>query len=1400
MNPPHYFEAIRAAAAARWDQLEADPELAGPWHQLFRQVQSPRHVLSELLQNADDAGATKASVNLDDGTFLFEHNGEDFAEDHFRSLCRFGYSNKRTLHTIGFRGIGFKSTFSLGDTVELFSSSLAVRFHQSRFTEPVWIDSASITDELTRIRVAITDVNRLHEIEKNLNDWRNHPLALLFFRNLRSLSVCGKEFHWSSDGSGSVYGSEWYRSESDGKRHLLLRSQEEPFPDDALEEIRQERSLGSCDELEMPPCRVEIVLGAAGRIHVVLPTGVECDLPFACNAPFIQDPARVLIKDPSISPTNRWLLQRVGQLAAEAMMRWLEKDTLDREERSEAYGLMPNVDRDDTSIEGSCAAAVELAFAKEIEGHPVLLACSGRLLPKKQGTILPASLFKVWEEIELAEYFEIEPLATEITSANQNKLCDWGLVEKTDRSAIAERLRRKAPVRPQGWVRLFSLWEYLAPDLGRGGKIREPKQLHLVPTAGESRLMVSEGLVRIPKNHAHLSAEDWQFLSSHLRVVDPDWLEFLEQEKKSAESTEGAKRRGPSDLVQRTLSTLEFGSPSPVYLLIDQVAGSLFLHGRANVPDAVRLAQIAARTKAEVGEHFRFFVKGKSLEKAGSGVLFDLAGDLEELLPPASRERLLLEDYVERFSSCTKEEWNEWIGSGRAGVFQLPRMVPLRESWFHNKEQLNQELEKHGYTEFWHSAYSSPDFCLVDWDFENEVFSYWRERANECPNIWIKVVNRLIAALVDKRYWEHSPTDEVDRRFSHHQRHLGRSSMSAAVVEVARYNKNERIIISADLSPTWLLRLRDLPCLPDTRGFAHIPSELLRRTPATEAFIEAEPFVHHDLDTEATRPFLELLGVRDRPLGPRSILSRLQALAKADSPPIEELGKWYRRLDQILARGGNGDTETVRSAFANERLILTANGLWETASGVFLSSGEDEVPGAELVHPSAVHLALWRRVGVAERPTAELAIRWLKSIPVSESLAEVDLRRVRALLGRHPSRIWEEARHWLSLLGTWSPVDEFHYSALQADPVDATALFPQVKAKTADLRMLPPSLASVPPFSQLSSLASQLELRAGGVPGRSGLSEHLSWLEATAQAILRVRFDSEDETRRIHLLAQDLSITRLQAAPKLTVTPYLDGTPAGQAVSAEVAWIPESQRIYVSPVSESRLAKVIPAEIARGFDRRDIHDAMIYAYGRVPHLVEDYFEENFRLDAEPSSPSARTSGGVPSEVTTDDQDANLAKPYDSESIFEGDAAPKVDETSPAPPKTRQAKLLQPDLMERLCRKLGFQAVGEHRFRGEDGSEIVKVSGNIAPWERRDSSGNMVRRYWTKAQCLERDGIEVPYELWELVKRRPEMVSLIFADPEGRPVEVSGTSLRSRIDAGEIALFPATYRLAPRDLD
>jgi hypothetical protein len=62
----------------------------------------------------------------------------------------------------------------------------------------------------------------------------------------------------------------------------------------------------------------------------------------------------------------------------------------------------------------------------------------------------------------------------------------------------------------------------------------------------------------------------------------------------------------------------------------------------------------------------------------------------------------------------------------------------------------------------------------------------------------------------------------------------------------------------------------------------------------------------------------------------------------------------------------------IKRVFNKEKIILTEGGAWTTPSGVFLSSDEEEVPGAEIVRASVRHLALWRRLEIAERPTVEL--------------------------------------------------------------------------------------------------------------------------------------------------------------------------------------------------------------------------------------------------------------------------------------------------------------------------------------------------------------------------------------------------------------------------------------------
>ena len=133
----------------------------------------------------------------------------------------------------------------------------------------------------------------------------------------------------------------------------------------------------------------------------------------------------------------------------------------------------------------------------------------------------------------------------------------------------------------------------------------------------------------------------------------------------------------------------------------------------------------------------------------------------------------------------------------------------------------------------------------------------------------------------------------------------------------------------------------------------------MRRTPQTEPLLDLEPFVDASLDVDKVRPLLDLLGVRNTPSGPKQIIDRLRALAKAPKPPLLELTKWYQRLDTLYDNCTTKDQEKIRSAFQLERLIFTEECTWETADSIYITSNENDAPGAALIHSDVNKLSLW---------------------------------------------------------------------------------------------------------------------------------------------------------------------------------------------------------------------------------------------------------------------------------------------------------------------------------------------------------------------------------------------------------------------------------------------------------
>lgn len=1412
MPSPPYFEEIRRGAQSRWDQLEADPEIAAPWHQLFKQVQSPRHVVSELLQNADDAGATFATVDIHDGEFIFGHNGEDFQADQFASLCRFGYSNKRHLHTIGFRGIGFKSTFSLGNEVKLRSPSLSVVFRRKRFTEPEWSAEPPTCNGRTFVSVKLQDVSRATEMQKNISAWTESPTSLLFFRSLRGLRLGGLLVEWRSDGVGPVPNSEWIKfGDSGSSRLLLIRSEPEEFPSDAVEEIRQERMLGVADEADMPPCTIDIVVGIEGRLFVVLPTGVTTPLPFACNAPFIQDPARVKIKDPETSPTNRWLLERAGKLAARTMMQWLGRKDMPIAQRAEAYRLLPLASSEGDTIEDACVEFVSNAFSSEIEDQPILLTNSGELATKETCIAVPTWLSEVWDDALVSTLFDSgrRPLfCNEVGPKVRSRLIKQGYLTSLDDGDVHTVLRNNHLPRPKSWKNLLNLWAAVALDFTEHPFLAPlRKDFRIVPVQAQDNLYSAQEVVRLGEKKLLHSEADWDFLSKFLLVMNPNWPRFLAEQRRNAEADQNEELARQVQAADSTLSAIGLGDSNDAAQVIEQVATAFFGQEQVTTDDCIRLAQIAAKLSVQASPDFEFVtLDGTRRSRAQGTLIADSRFDFDTFATERwCDQHVIYEAYSSRFVSCTGEDWQQWITSGRSG---LAEFIPLRRETYRiwGEQQLKTFLKQRGQSSAVPLPYNSSDFEASDWDFPEEHWQHWEHVAKEEPNFWVKLTERLLAQ--PSSFWK--------------------NALTADVSQIAR-NRSERRLNTDNLLPRWIEKLRQKECLQDTWGKARQPVDLLCRTPETESLLDIEPFVKAAFDTEAVRPLLARLGVRDTPTGPDRLLDRLKALAAVTNPPVFEVEKWCHRIDGMLPKCSTEEFEKVKATFQAERLVLTTDGTWAQSNEVFLAPDDHDVPGAALVHEAIRSLTLWQKVGVEPRPTLDRIIEWLQSLPQDEKLAPDVLRRIKELLPRHAHRIWFDCGCWLNLDGEWTSIENLKYSISMHSLSAWGHLFPAIKKQVADLQRLTADVVHDEPFSSLPSLASclservQTNLFAVAKPAIKG------WLQALGAGLSRIVTDSEERTSRIRDQARRLATTMWQTTTALETVPYIDGTPAGTARANEVLW--EGQTLYVVDRPVTRLLRQIAREVARPFDDTEIEDCIKFCIDRTPDHVTEYLEQNFTLAAPQEAPAdhdekpivAKGDGSPQTddvepvdrenlrdevqetkpETLAEEMETPAPEPEGESSAAPDDAmqedsdgetaATPEDDPAPIRNPTQRPKLLS--ILDRFAEAEGFkrEATGERYFHS-DGRWLQKQNGQPFPWGMFSSEGYLLRSLLARDHCLIREPLQIACEIWDTCKKAPDSHSLIVEDIDGRPQELTGATLVEMANDGKLLLYPATYRV------
>lgn len=150
------------------------------------------HFIYELLQNAEDTGASAVQFTLNNSAVSFKHNGERlFSLEDICSITSIGNSTKLDQPTsIGKFGVGFKAVFAYTNTPEIHSGDFHFRIHDLVVPETEGVLRHKMGDRETRFAFPFDNPKKLPgkavgEVERGLRALGNN--TLLFLSHIRKI-------------------------------------------------------------------------------------------------------------------------------------------------------------------------------------------------------------------------------------------------------------------------------------------------------------------------------------------------------------------------------------------------------------------------------------------------------------------------------------------------------------------------------------------------------------------------------------------------------------------------------------------------------------------------------------------------------------------------------------------------------------------------------------------------------------------------------------------------------------------------------------------------------------------------------------------------------------------------------------------------------------------------------------------------------------------------------------------------------------------------------------------------------------------------------------------------------------------------------------------------------------
>jgi hypothetical protein len=369
------------------------------------------HFVFEILQNADDAGASEVVFVVSEEGLVIEHNGNPFTSDDVKAISYFG-KGKTDITKIGHFGLGFKSVFSYTASPRIHSGD-----ESFEITDLYTLRAVPLPADLNRnrtrfmlpfdhevMRPAYIEAGRLKkaviarkEIAAKLT--KLGPETLLFTRNLA-------EIRWEADGTPGHYkreerplvggGRELLIVTADGEESCFLVFEQpadiggsESSPTSRLVQIAYKLTRRLSDDGAIVP-----LVGA--KLFVFFQTDKEAHTGVIFQAPYRTTPARDNV--PEDDEFNRQLVRQSAELLVESVQQLKKLKILSLE----ALTALPlDFERFE---EGSFFYPLHAAVRDALRHLP--------LLPTSTGGFVPACLAKVARGAELTKVFDADQLET----------------------------------------------------------------------------------------------------------------------------------------------------------------------------------------------------------------------------------------------------------------------------------------------------------------------------------------------------------------------------------------------------------------------------------------------------------------------------------------------------------------------------------------------------------------------------------------------------------------------------------------------------------------------------------------------------------------------------------------------------------------------------------------------------------------------------------------------------------------------------------------------------------------------------------------------------------------------------------------------------------------------------